>query len=82
MWRSLLWVAVGGFILALGIILIVGGYINGTGPPAIPTTPGNSSSGIGQVYGPGLILFGAVISPIGAVILGYGIAMKSTAKAY
>jgi len=77
MWRSLLWVAVGGFILALGIILIVGGYI--AGPNAGVPTPiaGTSGNGTLHWYGPNLILLGATISPIRAVILAYGVAVKS-----
>ena len=77
MGRPLLWMAVGGFILALGIFLIVGGYISGIGPPAIPSTVGNESSGTLHLYGPNAILLGATISPIGAVILIYGVAIKA-----
>jgi hypothetical protein len=77
--KPLLWMAVGGFILALGIVLIVGGYISGIGPPAIPSTVGNESGAL-HWYGPNLILLGATISPIGAVILLYGIAMKPATR--
>jgi len=76
-----LWMVVGGFILALGIVLIVGGYIAGPGtgipsPPFPATgTMGNGTGGL-HWYGPNLILFGATISPIGAVILIYGAATK------
>jgi len=69
--KPLLWMAIGGFILALSTILIVGGYIAGI--PSIPSTVGNATSGTVHWYGPNLILFGATISPIGAVILVYGI---------
>jgi hypothetical protein len=70
-----LWMAVGGFILALGIVLIVGGYIAGLNQ-GIPSPPmGNGTGGL-HWYGPNLILFGATISPIGAVILLYGLATK------
>jgi len=79
MGRPLLWMAVGGFILALGIVLIIGGYI--AGPTQGVPTPNAGTTGNGTLhwYGPNLILFGATISPIGAVILVYGIyGFKST----
>ena len=67
--------AVGGFILALGIVLIVGGYI--AGPPTYtPTGTGNASSGQMRWNGPGLVILGATISPTGAVILVYGVAVR------
>jgi len=74
-----LWMAVGGFILVLGIVLIVGGYI--AGPTQGVPTPiaGTTGSGTGGLhwYGPNLILLGATISPIGAVILLYGAATRN-----
>ena len=73
-----LWMAVGGFILALGIILIVGGYIAGPNQ-GIPTPTTGNGTGVMHWYGPNLILFGATISPIGVVILVYGVATKTGA---
>ena len=78
---KLLLMAVGGFILALGIVLIVGGYISGIHPPAIPSTVGNESSGTVYLYGPNSVILGAVISPIGATILLYGFFWPVVAKA-
>jgi len=69
-----LWMAVGGFILALGIVLIVGGYI--AGPPNMLTgTIGNGTGG-GGWFSTNLVPLGATISPTGAVILLYGVATK------
>jgi hypothetical protein len=63
-----MFMAVGGFILVLGLVLIVVGYTNG---------PLEFTSGA-KGYGLNLELFGAVICPTGAAILFYGLAAKQT----
>ena len=75
-----IWMAVGGFILALGTVLIVGGHIAGLSPPATPNGAGNDTSGAFHWYGPNLAIVGATISPNGGVILVYGIYGFESAK--
>jgi len=75
-----IWMAVGGFILALGTVLIVGGFIDGLSPPATPNMAGNATSGAFNWYGPNLVIVGTTISPNGGVILVYGIYGFESAK--
>lgn len=67
--------AVGGFILIIGLVLLIVGYTSGWSCQTEPCGSLTFVSG-GMEYGLNLELFGAVISPTGAAILLYGLAAK------